>query len=301
MNNQQNSNKITQQRVMIFIDGSNLYHVLKQQTDKHDLDYAKFAQKLSRNRNLIRTYYYNIRQDETVNPQLAKNQDRFLNALYETEYLEVRLGIWKPRGQTMVEKGVDVMIAADLISRAYEDHYDIAILVSGDADFYPAIQAVKEIGKQVEVAAFDTNLSSEAARAADVIIRFDNRYFEGLWMSNRKKNELARTASIRNRVTDEAASPNGEDKQHTRTNGKSIPISRNQNNNRRKININPNNAEQNGKILTPNIRQNHNKRQIHANNNSKPTNQTHKPTSTETNSSKRTRESWISKMFRSRK
>ena len=35
-------------RVMIFIDGSNLYHVLKQNTDKRDLDYKKFSQKLFR-------------------------------------------------------------------------------------------------------------------------------------------------------------------------------------------------------------------------------------------------------------
>ena len=301
MNNHQNTNQMTQQRVMVFIDGSNLYHVLKQQIDKHDLDYSKFAQKLSNQRNLIRTYYYNIRQDETVNPQLAKNQDRFLNALYETEYLEVRLGIWKPRGQTMVEKGVDVMIATDLISHAYEDHYDIAILVSGDADFYPAIQAVKEIGKQVEVAAFDTNLSSEAARAADVVIRFDNRYFDGLWMSNRKKNELARTAVIRSNVTDEAASPNGEDKEHTRSNGKPISINRSQNNNRRKINLNSNGAQHNGKILTSNVRQNRNKRRITANNTSKQPTQTDKTASGEINTSKRTRESWISRMFRSRK
>lgn len=199
-------------RVMIFIDGSNLYHVLKQNTDKRDLDYKKFSQKLCGDRELIRTYYYNIRQESPDNPKLAESQDRFLNALYETEYLEVKLGIWKQRGQTMVEKGVDVMIAADLISHAYEDHYDTAILVSGDADFYPALQVVKDTGKQVEVAAFDSNLSSEAARFSDSIIKFDKSYFDDLWMSAGQKSNNIRTAQMRKRVTDEAASPNGEDK-----------------------------------------------------------------------------------------
>ncbi len=208
-------------RVMIFIDGSNLYHVLKQNTDKLDLDYKKFSQKLSGNRDLIRTYYYNIRQESPDNPKLAESQDRFLNALYETEYLEVKLGIWKQRGQTMVEKGVDVMIAADLIAHAYEDHYDTAILVSGDADFYPALQVVKDTGKQVEVAAFDTNLSSEAARFSDAIIKFDKNYFEDLWMTARQKSSNIRTAEMRRRVTDEAASPNGEDKALTRSSAES--------------------------------------------------------------------------------
>lgn len=199
-------------RVMIFIDGSNLYHVLKQNTDKRDLDYKKFSEKLCGDRELIRTYYYNIRQESADNPSLAESQDRFLNALYETDYLEVKLGIWKPRGNTMVEKGVDVMIAADLISHAYEDHYDTAILVSGDADFYPALQVVKDTGKQVEVAAFDSNLSSEAARLSDVLVKFDRGYFDGLWMSSSQKSNNMRAAARRQSVTDEAASPNGEDK-----------------------------------------------------------------------------------------
>lgn len=202
----------TRRRVMIFIDGSNLYHVLRQNIDKRDLDYKKFAEKLCGDRELIRTYYYNIRQDSPDNPGLASSQDRFLNALYETDYLEVKLGIWKQRGNTMVEKGVDVMIASDLIAHAYEDHYDTAILVSGDADFYPALQVVKDTGKQVEVAAFDSNLSSEAARFADVLIKFDRDYFNDLWMSASQKSSNFRAAQKRKLVTDEAASPNGEDK-----------------------------------------------------------------------------------------
>ena len=204
-------------RVMIFIDGSNLYHVLKQNTDKRDLDYKKFSQKLCGDRELIRTYYYNIRQESPDNPKLAESQDRFLNALYETDYLEVKLGIWKQRGHTMVEKGVDVMIAADLISHAYEDHYDTAILVSGDADFYPALQIVKDTGKQVEVAAFDSNLSSEAAKFSDLITKFNKQYFDDLWMSAGQKSSNIRTAERRRHVTDEAASPNGEDKGATRS------------------------------------------------------------------------------------
>ena len=199
-------------RVMIFIDGSNLYHVLKQNVFKQDLDYRKFAEKLSGNRELIRTYYYNIRQESPDNPALAASQDRFLNALYETEYLEVKLGIWKQRGNTMVEKGVDVMIASDLISHAYEDHYDTAILVSGDADFYPALQVVKDTGKQVEVAAFDSNLSAEAARMTDRLIKFNRSWFDDLWMTASQKSDNRKTAQIRQSVTDEAASPNGEDK-----------------------------------------------------------------------------------------
>ncbi len=256
MPNQANGNAGSR-RVMIFIDGSNLYHVLKQNTDKQNLDYKKFSEKLCGDRELIRTYYYNIRQESPDNPKLAESQDRFLSSLYETDYLEVKLGIWKQRGHTMVEKGVDVMIASDLIAHAYEDHYDTAILVSGDADFFPALQVVKDTGKQVEVAAFDSNLSSEAARFSDVIIKFDKKYFDDLWMSASQKNQTMRTAAIRKSVTDEAASPNGEDKGSTRRqNGAKKPFAeryayRRNAYNARKTSSNGSNGSSNGHVAKP--------------------------------------------------
>ena len=53
------------ERVMVFIDGSNLYHVLTQSCGRHDLQFDKFALKLANGRDLKRIYYYNIRQEST--------------------------------------------------------------------------------------------------------------------------------------------------------------------------------------------------------------------------------------------
>ncbi|MEE8047078.1 MAG: NYN domain-containing protein, partial [Dehalococcoidia bacterium] len=198
-------------RVMVFIDGSNLYHVLTQSCGRHDLQFDKFALKLANGRKLQRIYYYNIRQESDTNPNMGVEQRKFLDSMYDTPYVEVRLGIWKQRGDVMIEKGVDVMLATDLVTNAYNDHYDTAIVVSGDSDFYPALQAVKDVGKHVEVAAFDMNLSAESSRTADVVVKFTKTFFTGLWMTRAQ----ARTRSVaasRPEVTDEAASPNGEDK-----------------------------------------------------------------------------------------
>ena len=122
------------ERVMVFIDGSNLYHVLDQNCSRHDVQFDKLAKKLANGRNLRRIYYYNIRQDTDRNDGRV-DQDRFLHSLYDTPYVEVRLGIGKQRRDQVVEKGVDVMLATDLVVRAYQDQYDTAILVSGDGDF----------------------------------------------------------------------------------------------------------------------------------------------------------------------
>ena len=136
---------------------------------------------------------------------------RQFHAMTQTD-LSVKLGISKQRGEAVVEKGVDVMLATDLVVHAYKNHFDTAIVVSGDADFYPALQAVKDVGKHVEVAAFESNISGESSKISDVHIRLTKSYFTGLWMP--KISNIIPKAEI----SDEAASPNGENKSKTRKN-----------------------------------------------------------------------------------
>lgn len=50
------------------------------------------------------------------------------------------------------EKAVDVKLATDLIK--LKDIYDIAIIVSGDQDYVPAVEAIKDYGKRVINVAF---------------------------------------------------------------------------------------------------------------------------------------------------
>jgi len=115
------------ERVMVYIDGSNLYHVLSQNCGRHDLQFDKFSKKLADGRSLRRTYYYNVKQDNETSASMVQDQKKFLDSMYETPFLEVRLGIWKQRGDTLVEKGVDVMLATDLVAHAYQDQFDTAI------------------------------------------------------------------------------------------------------------------------------------------------------------------------------
>ena len=55
-------------RVMIFIDGSNLYHSLKGFFKRTDIDIGKFCDKLLDKRRLIRIYYYNARVGQREEP-----------------------------------------------------------------------------------------------------------------------------------------------------------------------------------------------------------------------------------------
>ena len=57
-------------------------------------------------------------------------------------------------GQFGQEKAVDVKLAVDLLELA--DIYDTAIIVSGDGDYVPVVQAVKNRGKRVVNVSFGT-------------------------------------------------------------------------------------------------------------------------------------------------
>lgn len=100
-------------------------------------------------------------------------QQKFFDALRRIPYLEVKLGRLEPRGATVVEKGVDIAIAVDMLHFAATDMYDTAILVTGDGDFASAVQAVKNLGKHVENSFFKTGLSRHLLDTADRFVLLD--------------------------------------------------------------------------------------------------------------------------------
>lgn len=149
-------------RVCVFIDGSNFYHALKEASLPVNVDFGKLSANLTGpERRHIHTYYYNAplirpRRDDPefkTKDERCRSQQRFFNALRFIPNLTFRRG-WLRRlpdgGQ--VEKGVDVMLATDMLTLAFKNRYDVAVLVSSDADYKNAVEAVKfETGKAVEL------------------------------------------------------------------------------------------------------------------------------------------------------
>ena len=120
-----------EERVAVFIDGSNLYHALRGNFNRYDLKFEDFVKKLCGNRRLYRAYYYNVLQDPSQRADAYRDQQEFFGALRETPYLEVRLGGMKLSQGVQVEKGIDVMLVTDLLQFPWNNRYDVALLVSG--------------------------------------------------------------------------------------------------------------------------------------------------------------------------
>ena len=97
-----------------------------------------------------------------------KAQKREMDRCKNFYFFETRL---KPlqygKKQGAFQKGVDVQLAVDLVSNAYLNNYDIAVLFSGDIDLYESVKLVKTLGKQVIIFSHNDLMSDKMMELAD--------------------------------------------------------------------------------------------------------------------------------------
>ena len=173
-------------RTIVFIDGSNLYHSLRNfPSGRTDLNFEVFCQKLYLPNDLVRVYYYNAPVDQTKESARYKEQQSFFYQMRRVPYLELKLGRLVYRNWPTVppyEKGVDVQMATDMLVHGSRGTYDELILVSGDTDFSDALQAIKDMGRHVQVALFPPDWSSQKLRdVADRVIPITPDFLKGCW------------------------------------------------------------------------------------------------------------------------
>jgi len=91
--------------------------------------------------------------------------------------------VFKKSKQQEKAKGVDISLTKDMLSHAFMDHYQIAVLMSGDGDYIPVVEEVKRLGKRVVVWFFGETegLNPKLRLAADEFIDISN-----LWVTSWK-------------------------------------------------------------------------------------------------------------------
>ena len=172
---------INQDRIAIFIDGSNFYHSVRDTFSIHDnqIDFRKLVEILRNDRLLINVYYYNACLDRGHNEKVYWKQQKFFSELRKIPgFSVIPCNMRKTRKLDgtfeFAVKGDDIHIATDMLSSAYENKYDTAILVSGDGDFVPVIKKVQKLGKQVENAYFSVSRSNFLRKVCNRSILLDD-------------------------------------------------------------------------------------------------------------------------------
>jgi len=170
------------ERVMVFIDGGYLRGLHKQYYKHDNIDFGKLFQIIHQmyatipgypfQLNLLGIYYYDAIVD-VREKEYAKQLAYFERELNRMWYI-VRLGkLVKIPEQGFKQKGVDILMAIDAVSKAYQNQYDMAIFVVGDADFVPLIEAVKNAGKKTILIYHQEHVTFELKHSAHMNIGFN--------------------------------------------------------------------------------------------------------------------------------
>jgi len=145
--------------VAVFVDVANLYYAARGQDV--DVDYVALLKHATKGRDLIRAYAYSGLDPEN------ENQKKFLDFLGKNGYKVVAKDIRK-FGDGRVKANLDIELVVDLFRLA--DRMDVAVIVSGDGDFAPAIRALQDEGVRCEVISFKPNTSSDLFAVADEFV-----------------------------------------------------------------------------------------------------------------------------------
>lgn len=99
---------------------------------------------------LIRVYYYDAIADPSESPDEYKEEKEYFDNIRKCDFYNVKLGRKIKTGKDTRQKGVDILIAIDMLTKAFQNHYDFAGFVGGDDDFVDLIESVRELaGKRV--------------------------------------------------------------------------------------------------------------------------------------------------------
>ncbi len=156
-------------RVMIFIDLRNiLSSVATMQSFPFKIDFYSLARLLAGQRNVLAAYVFDGTMGDDEDS--AARTRKFHDYLRYNGFRVIERNSIEGREQ----KEVDVAMACEMVVHALKDNYDVAIVISGDRDFVPALQHVQAAGKIVELAAFRTSASEELRRTADKYIELES-------------------------------------------------------------------------------------------------------------------------------
>ncbi|MCH7541802.1 NYN domain-containing protein [Patescibacteria group bacterium] len=164
------------QRVGVFVDVQNMYYSAKNLYGSK-VNFAKILEDALSGRQLIRAICYVVRAEEPL-------EQTFFDALekggYEVKVKDIQVF---PGGVKKADWDVGVVI--DMIRLS--NKLDVMVLVSGDGDYVPAVEFLRNQGHRVEVMSFGPSTSNKLKSEADEFIDLDNDNQKYLLTASRTK------------------------------------------------------------------------------------------------------------------
>ena len=158
------------ERLALFIDGSNLYAAAKALA--FDIDYKLLRQEFMQRGKLLRAFYYTaLLENDEYSP---------IRPLVDWLHYNGFTMVTKPakeftdaQGRRKVKGNMDIELAVDAMEIA--DHVDHIVLFSGDGDFRPLVAALQRKGVRVSVV---STIRSQPPMIADDLRRQADNFIE---------------------------------------------------------------------------------------------------------------------------
>ena len=123
-----------------------------------------------RNVELLRGYYYHCPPFQSQYPtdeekKRKQSYDKFMHGLKQLKRFQVREGRLsklydEDKKPIYIQKGVDVLLAIDMIKLILKGAIQRVIIIACDSDFVPVVRAIREEGATVELYHFTEGESS---------------------------------------------------------------------------------------------------------------------------------------------
>jgi len=152
-----------QERIALFIDGSNLYAAAK--ALEFDIDYKRLLRYFADQGQLIRAFYFTALLEEQEYSPIRPLVD-WLDYNGYTMVTKAAKEFTDDAGRKKIKGNMDIELAVDLLEMA--DSIDHAVIFSGDGDFRSLVEAVQKKGLRVTVV---STMRSQPPMIADELRR----------------------------------------------------------------------------------------------------------------------------------
>ncbi len=159
-----------QERIALFIDGSNLYAAAKGLD--FDIDYKRLLKFFADQGQMIRAFYFTaLLEDQEYSP--IRPLVDWLDYNGYTMVTKPAKEFTDPAGRKKIKGNMDIELAVDLMEIA--DSIDHAVIFSGDGDFRRLVEAVQRKGLRVTVV---STMQSKPPMIADELRRQADAFIE---------------------------------------------------------------------------------------------------------------------------
>ena len=158
-----------QERIALFIDGSNLYATAR--ALGFDIDYKSLMKQFAADAQLVRAFYYTALVDDQEYSPIRPLVD-WLDYNGYTIVTKPTKEFTDAAGRRKIKGNMDIELAIDVMEMA--EHLDHIVLFSGDGDFRRLVEAVQRKGVRVTViSTIKSNppmIADELRRQADAFV-----------------------------------------------------------------------------------------------------------------------------------